>query len=189
MKRTLCLILPLLMIAMPECVPAREIAGVRLPATESIDGRTLKLNGAGVRAFQLAFVPIDIYVAALYSEEPLRSADAVMKSGHPLLMTFTFLRDVPKPKVRDAWLAQFRESNLSQYPGMQAEIERFASAFPALERGDVQEVYIDGDAVKMFQNGKPLGEIRGRSFRDVFLGLWFGGKPVARDLRTQLLGG
>ena len=50
--------------------PAKEVAGVSLPETTTVDGKTLKLNGAGLRKK----VVFKVYVAGLYLETPSKDA-------------------------------------------------------------------------------------------------------------------
>ena len=61
MKRTASLALLLALAAVPAS-SAREVAGVTLPDTVSVEGKTLKLNGAGLRTK----VVFKVYVAGLY---------------------------------------------------------------------------------------------------------------------------
>ena len=66
---TLCvsLVLPVL---------AKEVAGVNVPESTTVEGKTLKLNGAGLRKK----VVFKVYVAGLYLETPSKDAAAVISS-------------------------------------------------------------------------------------------------------------
>ena len=55
---------------------AADVAGVKLPDTVEVDGKTLKLNGAGVRKKFVA----KVYVAALYVETPSKDASTTVYS-------------------------------------------------------------------------------------------------------------
>ena len=55
---------------------AVEIAGVKVPDTVTAEGKTLKLNGAGLRT-KLMF---KVYVASLYLETPSKDSAAIVSS-------------------------------------------------------------------------------------------------------------
>ncbi len=55
---------------------ARDVAGVNVAETVSAEGKTLKLNGAGIRK---KFI-IKVYVGALYLEETSTNAGEIVKS-------------------------------------------------------------------------------------------------------------
>jgi len=164
------------------------LAGISVPKTISVNGNQLNLNGAGIRSFQLAVIPIRIYVAAFYSPAPVRSLSDAIQSSGPLAFNFTFLRDVDEDDVIDAWTSQLESSVTQPYPGWQADVQRFASAFPAITKGDTQTVQVIGSNVLMLQNGRMLGQISSENFAQAFLSIWFGSNPVTPKLKQQLLG-
>ena len=56
----------LLLAALP--ASALEVAGVKVADSITVDGKTLQLNGAGLRT--KSFPKVKVYVAALYVTEP-----------------------------------------------------------------------------------------------------------------------
>ncbi len=61
-------------------VPARagELAGVTLPDQVTVEGRTLSLNGLGLR--QATWLKVNVYVAALYLETKSSESEAIIAS-------------------------------------------------------------------------------------------------------------
>ena len=76
-------------------VLAKEVAGVSLPETTTVDGKTLKLNGAGLRTK----VVFKVYVLGLYLETPSRDATAIISSDQVKSLRMSLLRSVGGPKI------------------------------------------------------------------------------------------
>ncbi len=167
---------------------ALTIEGVNVPATATVSGKTLQLNGAGVRTVKLAFIPIKAYVASFYSPAPLRSAQDVYSSSGPLQFNFTFLRGASQSQVTDAWNAQFKASVTQPYSGLADDQAKFVAMFGPLGQGDVETVEIDGNATRVLENGKVKGSVEGKEFQRAFLSMWFGSDPVLPSLKSDLLG-
>lgn len=166
----------------------REIEGVTLAPTKTVDGQSLSLNGAGVRSIKLAFVPIKVYVAALYSPQRLSSASAVMNSDGPLQMDFTFLRAADQGQVDDGWNEQFEFGVTDPYAGFESDRKAFVALFDPIGKMETQRVVLAGDETKVYQGGKLKGSVEGRDFQRAFLSLFFGPKPATETLKSQLLG-
>lgn len=188
---TKSLIFPTLVIAICLCAsPARalQIEGVSVPPQVTVSGKTLPLNGAGLRTVVLLIVPIKAYVAAFYAPTPLRSEQAVMASPGPLKFTFTFLQGVGQGQVTQAWQAQFNDSVSFTYPGFEKDRDAFIKMFGPLSKFGVESVEIEGNVTRVFDNGTLKGTIQGRDFQKAFLSLWFGSNPVMPELKAALLG-
>jgi len=167
---------------------AVELEGINIPEEKTVQGQTLRLNGAGVRSVKLAMIPIKAYVASLYAPEPLKSEAAVVASPGPLQFNFTFLRGVTADQVADAWNAQFKESATYKYDGYEADLAKFVGFFGALGKGETQTVELTADETIAYVNGKKVGTIPGSDFRKTFISLWFGSQPVQKSLKSELLG-
>jgi len=167
---------------------ALEIEGITVAPTATVAGKTLPLNGAGLRTVVLLVVPVKAYVASLYAPSPLRTPAAVMASPGPLQFNFTFLQGVGQSQVTQAWQAQFDSSVSFTYPGFEKDRDAFIQFFGPLQKGGVETVEIDGDATRAYDGGTLKGTIAGRNFQKAFLSLWFGATPVQASLKTALLG-
>ena len=167
---------------------ALEIEGVAVPPTASVSGRTLALNGAGLRTVVLLVVPVKAYVASFYAPSPLRTPAAVMASPGPMQFNFTFLQGVGQSQVTQAWQAQFGSSVSFTYPGFEKDRDAFISFFGPLKKGGVETVEVDGEVTRAYDEGVLKGSIPGRNFQKAFLSLWFGSNPVQPSLKAALLG-
>ena len=64
MRRFVWAMLAVLVLTVP--ATARELEGVTMPDSISVDGQTLALNGMGVRIKKVVFVKVKVYVGGLY---------------------------------------------------------------------------------------------------------------------------
>lgn len=169
-------------------VHAIQVEGVDVPPQVTVSGKTLQLNGAGVRVFKFLMVPIKVYVASFYAPTPLRTAAAAMATQGPVKFNFAFLAAVDQAKVAEAWNAQFDASVSAPYPGLANDQAAFVAMFGPLKTGGVQSVEIEGNTTRVFDGGKLKGTITGRDFQQAFLSMWFGSTPVTPQLKAALLG-
>lgn len=167
---------------------ALTMQGVEVAPQAVVSGKTLPLNGAGLRTVTLAFIPIKAYVASFYAPTPLRSYEAVLASQGPLQFNFTFLQGVSQKQVTDAWTAQFKESATATYPDLAKDQAAFIGFFGPLKKGGVETVEIVGNETRAYDNGTLRGTIQGENFQKAFLSLWFGSSPVQASLKSDLLG-
>lgn len=181
-------ILSLLMMASLESSKALEIQGVTLDQQVRVCGETLKLNGAGLRAFRILMIPLKIYVVAFYAPAPLHTSSMVLDSPGPLQFDFTFLRDVGGDDVSRAWTFQFAESISYTYPAYERERDVFIAMFGHLRSSGVERVRMIGTDTLVYDSGVLKGKIAGRDFQKAFLSLWFGSTPVDTNLKNALLG-
>jgi hypothetical protein len=164
------------------------LEGVEVPKQQTLSGRVLELNGAGVRTVKLGPIPIKAYVASLYTPQPLRSGEAVMSSPGPFVFNFRFLQGVSQKQVTKAWRAQFEESCTHVYEGYEEDLENFVNFFGPLDQGGVKRVVIEDDELRAYVGEEFKGSVGGRGFQKSFLSLWFGSKPVMPSLEKALLG-
>src|SRR5688572_24902905 len=79
---------------------SKELKGVSFPDEVKVGTATLKLNGLGVRK---AFSMFDVYIAALYLNQPLKDPAAIVQTDTPKQIVMHFMRFVEKGKLRTAW--------------------------------------------------------------------------------------
>src|SRR2546430_16261223 len=85
--------------------PAAEISGVKLPDQVSLDGKSLKLNGAGLR--QATILKINVYAAGLYLEKPSGNSETIANSDQSKSIEMAFMRDVSAKQMADAFQEAF----------------------------------------------------------------------------------
>jgi Chalcone isomerase-like len=163
-----------------------EIAGVNVPDTETVEGKTLKLNGAGLRK---KYVVAKVYVLGLYLETPSRDAAAILSSDQVRDLRMSVLRDVSGAKISEAITGGFERHSGGRLASLKARLARLAALIPDLAKGDeVLLTYLPGKGTVVRAKGAERGVIEGKDFSDALLAVWLGPDPVQEDLKRALLG-
>src|SRR5438046_9596315 len=84
-----CLICSIIIAVAAGSALAAEISGVKLPDQVTLGGKSLKLNGAGLR--QATILKLDAYAAGLYLENAGHDGDAIANSARPKAMEIVLL--------------------------------------------------------------------------------------------------
>ena len=185
MKRILTLAIAL-GLALGSVAPAAELAGVKMPDTDTVEGETLKLNGLGLR--KKAF--FKVYVAGLYVETPSKDPAAILASNEIKSMRLHILRSLKGSQVSDAIAEGFERNSKSELPKLKARLDKLAAMIPDVEEGDqIVLTWIPDKGTKVTVRGTDRGMIEGRDFADALFAVWLGPEPVQDDLKKALLGG
>src|ERR1041384_5999123 len=80
---------------------AAVINGVKLPDQVTLQGKTLKLNGTGLR--QATILKINAYAAGLYLENGMHDGEAIANSDQLKSIEMVFMRDVSAKQMSDAF--------------------------------------------------------------------------------------
>ena len=171
------------------CAPlanALDMAGVRFAETRELDGRTLVLNGAGLREY--GWMKIDVYAAALWLPAPALDADALLSSPELKLIEVHLLRDASAETTREAWRRYLDANCVAPCVLPQAQTARFLALLPPTVRGDVQSYRFENDRVTLHRNGALIGEVEGGDFARRLLATWIGAVPTSEHLKRALLG-
>jgi hypothetical protein len=184
MKKTLAAALAL-SLATPAL--ARKVAGIEFPDSVEVGGKTLKLNGAGLRK---RFV-VKVYAGGLYLAEPSADPAAIVAADAPKRVRMVFLRGVAKAQILDAYREGFEKN--SGGPGLAdlvAKLDRIAPAIPAeLKEGAEMSVsYVPGEGTTVVAAGGGTATVEGKDFADALFRNWLGPKPADDDLKAGLLG-
>ncbi len=167
---------------------ARDVAGVQLPEAQALNGRVLRLNGAGLRR-KLVF---DVYVGALYLETPSADPDAILAADAPWLVSMHFLRDVDHEKILDAFRQAFDANSPGSLEALREDLMRFHDEVLSdvtLHRGDELRVAYDPEGGTVLTG--PSGAtscVQGKPFADALLRSWLGPHPSDRRLKEAMLG-
>src|SRR5208283_3852356 len=85
---------------------AATLAGVTLPDTAQVAGKTLVLNGLGLRTK----VIVKVYVAGLYLEQKSSDPNAIIKADAPKQIVMKFLHGASKSQMSDAFDESFKDN-------------------------------------------------------------------------------
>ena len=174
---------------LPTAVQAVEIEGVTLPDSIQLQGKTLYLNGAGIRT-KFFF---DIYVGGLYLEQHASKAKAkeILADTANKRITMDFLYgEVEKEKLTDGWEEGFEKNQSPAHmKNLKTRLGNFNALFSDARRGDsvVFDLLDDGSTHVSF-NGHEKGVIKGVDFQQALLAVWLGKKPADSDLKKAMLG-
>lgn len=170
--------------------PGVEVAGVRFPATTTVAGHTLQLNGAGVR---YKFV-IKVYAAGLYLGGKATTPDAVLAAPGPKRLHVVMLRDIDATELGKLF-TRGMEDNVSRAIfaksiGGTLQMADIFSAKKRLAAGESFTVdWVPGLGTTVQVNGKLQGEpVREPEFFNALMLIWLGNKPADSRLKEALLG-
>ena len=183
MKKLLSLGATLVLVSV--AVFALEVGGVKLPDTVSVDGKTLKLNGAGIRKKAI----FKVYVAALYVETPSKDAASLVSASEVKSMRLHMLRNVEGAKVSGAIIEGFENNSKSALPQLKPRLDQLAKMIPDVKEGDeIALTWVPDKGTQVSVRGTNAGTIEGRDFADALFAVWLGPNPVQEDLKVSLLG-
>ena len=186
MKRiiTLCLSLFLLL----SSAWAVDVEGVSIPGQIVMEGKTLELNGAGVRT-KFFF---DIYVGALYLVSPANHAEAVLEKPSPARVSMDILySEVNKEKLIKGWTSGFKKNqSKASFAALKERLNVFNGMFTDLKEGD--HLYFDfltNGETHVVIKSRAVGSIKGIDFQRALLALFLCDKPAVSDLKQAMLKG
>ena len=164
---------------------ALDVAGVNVAPTVSVHGKTLALNGSGIRK-KLFF---KVYVGSLYTERKVTTPAQLLADPGEKLIRMNFVhKKVEKEKIVEA----FFEGLADNAPGVAGSPEAKAFLFWVTSdfvAGDTVDISLSPDGtVAMSHNGKVLGSVRSPALAQGVLLIWFGEKPADGDLKKGMLG-
>jgi len=183
MKATLSAVALSLMLAVPAL--AKEVAGVNYPDTSTVDGKTLKLNGVGLRK---KFV-VKVYTVGLYVENPSKDAAELISSDQVKRVRMYMLRDLDKKTITEAISDGFKKNAGAKMAALQPKLDAFNAAIPDLKKGDeLMLTYVPGKGTEVHSKSGQTISVEGKDFADGLFSVWLGKDPVDGGLKDGLLG-
>ena len=165
---------------------AGELAGAKMSDTITVEGKTLKLNGMGLRKK----VMFKVYVAGLYVETPTKAPEAIISSDQVKRMDLHILRSLKASKVTEAIEEGFEKNSKAQMPALKERLGKFSTMFSDVkERDQILMTYVPGKGTSVSIRGTETGTVEGKDFADALFSVWLGANPVQEDLKKALLGG
>jgi hypothetical protein len=175
----------LLMLASAPTLGAASLAGASLADTAMVGGKSLVLNGLGVRTEFM----VKVYVAGLYLEQKSTDADAIIKTDAPKRIVMHFLHDASKKQLTDAFSESFNDNSPQAGATTKTGIDKFLGALQPLKVGDEMVfTYLPATGTTATINGADKVTIPGQAFSQVLLSVWFGPKPPTTSLKKGMLG-
>ncbi len=173
----------LLLAAAPAAAATR--AGVTLPDQVEVAGKTLQLNGLGVR--EATVLDVDVYVAGLYVTEKSGDPAKLLGSDQPWRLTMKFVRDVERGKMTEAFDEGFEKNDAG--PALAARLDKLKGMMTDVKEGDtIVLTYEPGKGTTVSVGGGVKGTVEGADFAKAVLTIWLGPHPPNGGLKSGLLG-
>lgn len=167
---------------------AAECKGVKYADTIEVDGKTLVLNGMGVREATIFY--INVYVAALWVDKKSNDPKVLLDTSTPKRLEMTFVRDVDRSDIVGAYKESFEKAPKATQQKLKADFDKLVSWMSDIKKGEKQTfTYIPGKGMEVKTKGKVHGTIAGEDAAQFFLNIWLGPNPPNKGLKTGLLGG
>lgn len=181
------LITLLMAFAVSLSVHAKEIAGVNVPETLTLEKQTLTLNGAGIRSKFF----MDMYVGALYTSTKSNNPEAILNSKKPVAIKLDITSKLISSDVMaDAVTQGFKDATNNNMAPLEERLKSFIGVFSEeIVKGDqFVMMAIPGKGLDVYKNGKLLTTIKGEDFSKTLLSVWLGSKPADEKLKAKMLG-
>jgi hypothetical protein len=166
---------------------AAELDGVQVPDTLQVDGKTLHLNGFGLRTYSI--LGIHIYVASLYLEHLSTNPEEIIRSPEAKLLTVRFERSVSADDARKAWRDGLENNCEAPCHLDPQDVERFLAVMPAMHVGDNYSLLFTQNGASVTVSGKQIGTVSQPQFAESMLATFLGPKPASPRLKQELLQG
>jgi len=186
-KRARSVLLCVALLVVAVSVPARKLGGVEMKDRLDVAGKSLVLNGMGIR--EATILNVDVYVAGLYLEAKSSSAKRVIDSVQVKRLALHFVREVTREQVTDAWTDGFEKNAGKSLAALKPRIRKLNGWMTAFRPGDsLVFTYIPATGVSVDVNGTTKGTIEGDDFARGLLSIWLGPEPPNQGLKDGLLG-
>jgi len=175
----------------PTPTAAATLASVNVPDEATVDGKTLVLNGVGLR--EATFLKVDVYVAGLYLEAKSADPAAILGSTGSKRLFMQFVRDVKRDELVKAWQRGFEANAGAALPGLKERIDSFNGWMADMKVGDTMAFTWRGggpagESVAVEVKGQAAGTVEGKDFGRSLLAIWLGDSPPNPELKAGLLG-
>ena len=166
---------------------AAEISGVKLPDQVTVGGKSLKLNGAGLR--QATILKVNVYAAGLYLEKPSGDGEAIANSDQTKSIQMTFMRDVTGKQMAEAFGEGFDKNCVAGCAELKPHIGKLQGLMKDMKKGETMAVHFLADGVEVMIRGQKAGSVGDKAFSHQLIRCWIGKNPPNSGLKEGLLGG
>ena len=166
---------------------AIEISGIKLPDQVTVAGKSLKLNGAGLR--QATLLKVNVYAAGLYLEKPSGDGEAIANSDQAKSIEMVFMRDVSAKQMAEAFGEGFDKNCVAGCAELKQSMSKLQGLTKDMKKGDSMAVRFLADGVEVMINGQKAGSVGDKAFSHQLIRCWIGKNPPNAGLKEGLLGG
>lgn len=163
---------------------AAELEGVTSADSMTVEGKTLTLNGMGLRR---KFI-INVYVASLYVEHASKNAGDILKADEVRRVELKMLRDLDQKTIVEAIRTGFEKNAGKNMDALKERLDKFVEKIPDVKKGAALVVqYVPGKGTRV-EGGKDSYVAEGKDFADALFSVWIGASPVDDGLKKGMLG-
>jgi hypothetical protein len=166
---------------------AAEVHGVKLADSTVVEGKTLKLNGIGVRTKSI--FNIKVYVAGLYLETASTDSGKIIATDAVRRLVLVMTHDAPKERVRQEFSAGFEQNSKSSLASLRGRLNRVLAGISDVKEGHTLVMtYVPGQGTTLKTPNGAQVTVPGKDFSDALLRAWLGKDPLDAALKSRLLG-
>ena len=165
---------------------AAEISGVKLPEQVTVSGKSLKLNGAGLR--QATILKVNVYAAGLYLENSSGDGEAIANSDQAKSIQMVFMRDVTAKQMAEAFQEGFDKNCVAGCAELKPHISKLQGLTKDMKKGDTMAFHFTASGVEVMIRGQKLGTVGDKAFSHQLIRCWIGKNPPNAGLKDGLLG-
>lgn len=175
---------------LPAAAQTFETAGVKYEPSVQVGGRSLQLNGAGIR-YKAIF---KVYTAGLYLPAKAATTEAVLAMQGPKKLHIVMLREIDGNELGKLFTRGMqdnapREEFAKSIPGTIRMGEIFAAKKKLVAGENFGVEWVPGVGAQVLVNGKPTADpIKEPEFFNGLLRIWLGKSPADSALKESLLG-
>lgn len=160
--------------------------GVTFTSTVTIAGQPLVLNGIALRKKAI----FKVYQAGLYVATKSNDAGAILAADAPRRMVLSFLRDVGKDKMCEAWNDALADNTPDASAQLKTDFTTLCGYMADIkEHEQMVFTYMPGTGTEISVAGVVRGTLAGKDFADALLKAWIGPKPGPGDgFKKNILG-
>ena len=165
---------------------AAEISGVKLPDQVTVAGKSLKLNGAGLR--QATILKVNVYAAGLYLENSSGDGEAIANSDQAKSIEMVFMRDVTAKQMAEAFQEGFDKNCVAGCAELKPPINKLQGLMKDMKKGDAMAFHFMSSGVEVLIRGQKVGSVGDKAFSHQLIRCWIGKNPPNAGLKEGLLG-
>jgi Chalcone isomerase-like len=172
-------------------VQAATLEGQKFEDATVLAGRTLRLNGLGLRGVAW----IKAYVTGLYLAAPSQDVPQILAMQGPKRLRMKVMLEAPSQEYTKAFLKGVRRNEPEKVQqALASRLTAFAAQIDSLKTiraGDVVDMdYLPGVGTQLRLNNKAVGAaIEGEDFYRALLKIYIGDKPADKKMKEGLLRG
>jgi long-chain acyl-CoA synthetase len=164
---------------------AREVHGVSVADSLTIDGQNLALHGAGLRSKLF----VKVYVGGLYLQDLKVKPSDILESPSPKAIKLHFKRDVDNGKIREAWNEGFTNNCAHNCEAFRKDLEKINLFMSDMKEKETMTFFFAPEKVSVYKNDIKKGDVVSKGLAREILAIFLGNKPADKDLKKGMLGG